>query len=223
MDVHASEQRDLRTDAGHAHRHARAALDDPAASPLVAIAWLSTHLGAVERVVYPAAQRRLPDGPARVVAQLRTDHRLHEAAYRLDRYTTGDVHLGGASRADLVDAVRRSLDEHEAGELALLDDLCAALEPAEQTDLAERMARTLLRSPTRPHPNVHHGRMRGVALWAEGIVDRTRDLLDSRVVPTPRRPVTPRAVTRWGAYVTGATVPSPHWLDAPERKDSPTP
>jgi hypothetical protein len=215
MDVHASEQRDLRTDVEHAHRHARAVLDDPTASPLAAVAWLSTHLGAVERVVYPLAKARVPDGPARVGAQLRTDQRLHVATHRLDRYATGDVHLGGASRRDLQEAVRLSLAEHEQGELALLDDLCAALAPAEQAELAERLARTLLRSPTRPHPSVHPGRMRGLALWAEGIVDRTRDLLDSRVVPTPRRPVSTRAVTRWGAYGTAATVASPQWQEQP--------
>lgn len=221
MDVHppqqASGQRDLRTDVEHAHRHARAALDDPAASPLAAVAWLATHLGAVEWVLYPAARSTLPDGPSRVPAQLSTDHRLHAAAHRLDRYATGDVHLGGASRVDLVTAVRRCLDEHEQGELALLDDLCRDLAAEDQTELAERLARALLRSPTRPHPDVHHGRFRGVALWAEGVVDRTRDLLDSRVVPTPRRPVTLRAVTRWGAYGTAGTVASPHWDDKPAR------
>ena len=77
---------------------------------------------------------------------------------------------------------------------------------AEQRErLGDDLARALLRAPTRPHPDTGHGRLvGGFAFWADGVVDRVRDSLDSRTVPTPRRVVVPRPVTRWGAYALGA-------------------
>ena len=66
---------DLLRDVGHAHRHAGAALDDPAQSPLAAVTWASAHLAAVTRVLHPLACRTLPDGRERTTTG-RMDGRL---------------------------------------------------------------------------------------------------------------------------------------------------
>ena len=204
----AGPARDLLRDVEHAHRHAGAALDDPAQSPLAAVTWGSAHLAAVTRVVHPLACRTLPHGRDRVRAQAKTDHRLELALWQLDRRLTGDVQLQRATVPSLVAAVRRALDAHAEQERSLISDLAERLTPEQQESLGEDLARALLRAPTRPHPDTRHGRLvGGLAFWADGIADRVRDSLDSRTVPTPRRAVVPRPMTRWGAYALGGALP----------------
>lgn len=204
----AGPARDLLRDVEHAHDRAGAALDDPAQTPLAAVTWGSAHLAAVTRVLHPLACRTLPDGRERVRAQALTDHRLELALWQLDRRLTGDVQLQAVDVPALVAAVRRALDAHAAQERSLVSDLSELLSPEQREQLGEDLARALLRAPTRPHPDTRHGRLvGGFAFWADGIVDRVRDSLDSRTVPTPRRMVVPRPVTRWGAYALGGVQP----------------
>lgn len=190
----------------HAHDAALAALDDPQRDSLGAVTWLSVHLAAVDRVVYRAAERAVPDGAARIAEQRRADHRLVEALWRLDRRLTGDVHQGAVPVATLEQEVRDLLAAHTAGEREVLQGLSAVLDDDALQALSGDLQQAMLRSPTRPHPDVPHGRRTsGVVSWLEGVVDRVRDLLDSRSVPTPHRePVLPR-VTRWGTYGTAGT------------------
>ena len=200
--------RDLLRDVEHAHRHAGAALDDPAQSPLAAVTWGSAHLAAVTRVLHPLACRTLPDGRERVRAQAATDRRLELALWQLDRRLTGDVQLQGVGVPALKAAVRRALDAHAELEHALVSDLAEHLEPEQRQQLEADLAAALLRAPTRPHPDTRHGRLiGGMAFWADGIADRVRDSLDSRTVPTPRRLPVRRPVTRWGAYALGGAPP----------------
>ena len=197
---------DLRQELARPHSHALAALDDPASSSLAAVSWGAAHLAAVERVLFPAACRALADGRQRVRAQQAVDHRLQVLLWQLDRRLTGDVHLRAVPVQALEDGVRRALQDHERAERALLAALDEVLSSEQQADLRERLAAALLRSPTRPHPDTRHGRFSGgLAFWFDGVVDRVRDTLDSRSVPTPHRTAVPRAVTRWGAYALGAT------------------
>ena len=204
----AGPARDLLRDVEHAHRHAGAALDDPAQSPLAAVTWGSAHLAAVTHVLHPLACGTLPDGRERVRAQVATDHRLELALWQLDRRLTGDVQLQRVGVPALVGAVRRALDAHAEQERALVADLAEHLAPERLEQVGADLARALLRAPTRPHPDTRHGRLvGGLAFWADGIVDRIRDSLDSRTVPTPRRVVVPRPMTRWGAYALGGALP----------------
>jgi hypothetical protein len=204
----AGPARDLLRDVEHAHRHAGAALDDPAQSPLAAVTWGSAHLAAVTRVLHPLACRTLPDGRERVRAQALTDRRLELALWQLDRRLTGDVQLQGVGVPALVAAVRRTLDAHAEQERALVTDLSERLTDDQREQLGEDLARALVRAPTRPHPDTRHGRLvGGLAFWADGVVDRVRDSLDSRTVPTPRRVAVPRPMTRWGAYALGGALP----------------
>lgn len=198
--VHPSEERRLRLAVEQGHEAALAVLDDPEASSLGAVAWLSVHLAAVDRVLYRAAER-LPDGAAQVTEQLHVDRALMQALWRLDRALTGDVHHRDVPVPRLERDVRELLTEHERGERRLLDALEAALDDDGQRELAQDLAKALPRSPTRPHPHVPHQRHgAGLVQWVESVVDRARDLMDSRVVPTPRPEPVLRRVTRWGAY-----------------------
>lgn len=199
---------DLLRDVEHDHRHADAALDDPAQSPLAAVTWASAHLAAVTRVLHPLACRTLPDGRERVRAQAATDHRLELALWELDRRLTGDVQLQHLAVPDLVAGVRRALEAHAEQERRLVTDLQESLTPEQREEVGQDLARTMLRAPTRPHPDTRHGRLvGGLAFWADGIADRIRDSMDSRIIPTPHRVPTPRRMTRWGAYALGGALP----------------
>lgn len=204
--------RDQRTpiDVEHAHERASDALDDPAVSSLVAVTWASAHLAAVQKVLYPLATRLLPDGRDRVDVQLAVDHRLQQVLWQLDRRLTGDVHLRSMSVDVLEAEVRRTLLDHTAGERSLVTDLDAVIEPRQRRALADGLATAMLRGPTRPHPNTRHGRYAGgLAFWFDGVLDRARDGLDSRIVPTPHRTGASRPMTRWGAYALGSPCERP--------------
>lgn len=195
----------------HAHWHAAAALDDRDANSLVAVSWASAHLAAVERVLYPLAARTLPDGPGRVRRQLAVDHRLQQILWALDRRLTGDIHLGRESVRELEDGVRRRLREHVDAERTLIADLRSALGPERQSAVSDELSRAMMRGPTRPHPNTGHSRLTGgLPFWFGGAVDRVRDALDSRSVPTPHREPVPRPLARWGAYLLGVPYQRPH-------------
>jgi len=210
--VHPAPDRDGLHEVARPHGHARAALDDPSVNPLVAVTWASAHLASVARVLHPVAARVLPQGRAVVARQAAVDRRLQQALWRLDRRLTGDVHLSRAPVADLVEDVREALAQHEEGEARLVAGLRAVLDTRQQRDLGDRLAAVLLRSPTRPHP--HTGTRRALALpfRLEALVDRVRDAMDNRAVPTPHRVARPRRLGRWGAYLLG--VPGPADPDA---------
>ena len=189
----------------HPHEQALAVLDDPAQNSLAAVTWAAAHLAAVEKVLHPLACRTLPDGRDRVRAQVAVDHRLQLVLWQLDRRLTGDVHLQNVPVQSLEDGVRRALQAHALREHAMVEALREVLPPEQQQDLVDRLARALMQGPTRPHPDTRHGRFAGgVAFWFDGVVDRLRDSMDSRSVPTPHRTPVPRPVTRWGAYALGA-------------------
>lgn len=217
-DVHAPEQGDLLTALEHAHRHTLAALDDPQVNSLAAVTWASAHLAAVARVLYPLAGRTLPEGHDRVRTSLAVDHRLQQALFRLDRRLTGDVHLRHMPVPALEDEVRRALRQHVGTERRLAEDLLAVLSPQEQQDLSDELATTLLRSPTRPHPYTRHSGLGGGLVFAlDAVVDRARDSLDSRIVPTPHRTPVRRPLTRWGAYALGSPYETSQSEDRPSR------
>jgi hypothetical protein len=197
-----------------AHQRAVAALDDPGVNSLVAVAWAAGHLAAVARVLYPAAVQILPQGRDRAQKQLAVDHRLQQDLWRLDRLLTGDARLKGRSVGDVENAVRRGLQEHVTGAHRLIADLQAALGRPAQQDLEEELAVALRDGPTRPHPYTPHDHVAGRrTFWFWGAMDRTRDLLDSRSVPTPHRVAVPRPLGRWGAYLLGVS-------DRPSRRSS---
>ena len=203
-DADAGTSPELLTELGHAHEHVLDGLDDPSENTFAAVTWASAHLAAVDRVLYPAACAALDDGRERVRALQAVDKRLQLVLWELDRRLTGDVHLRRVPVQVLENGVRRALQAHVEGETALVHDLVRVLSAEQQRELVTRLATALLRSPTRPHPDTRHGRRSsGLTFWFDGVVDRIRDSLDSRIVPTPHRTSVPRPVTRWGAYALG--------------------
>lgn len=210
LDVHPAPDRAGLADLAHAHRHARAALDDPGTSSLVAVTWASAHLAAVGRALHPVAERVLPDGHEQVRAAQAVDRRLQQALWELDRRLTGDVHLARRPVPALEAQVREALAAHESAEDRLVAALRERLDPDEEARLGEHLAACLLRAPTRPHPDTRHGRFTGAGgFWFGGVVDRVRDRLDSRDVPTPHRVPVPRRLGRWGAYFLGVPFDRP--------------
>ena len=204
--VHASPDPGL-GDVEHAHGHVRDALGDASVNPLVAVTWGSAHLASVARVLHPVAARALPQGPELVAWQIAADRRLQQALWRLDRRLTGDVHLSRAPVHELEQGVRDALDLHEQGEARLVAGLREVLDATEQRELGDRLAAVLLRSPTRPHPHAGSRRAWAVPFWFDALVDRARDAMDNRDVPTPHRVAPPQRLGRWGAYLLG--VPDP--------------
>jgi hypothetical protein len=193
-----------------AHEHVRAALDDAETSSLVAVAWAATHLAAVERTLYPAAARTVPDGRRLVRSQLGCDRRLHQALWRLDRRLTGDANASPRSVDITEDEVRRALRQHAAGERSLVGQLERLLDVEAQRALAEQLDDAVLQAPSRPHPNTPHLRLTGGALFKlDALVDRWRDLMESRPESTPRRRRPARRPGRWGSYLMAMPYPDP--------------
>ena len=192
---------DLRTCVETAHEQALGALAGPTTDPLAAVAWCSVHLAAVDSVLHPAAVRQLPGG-RKQVARLRTvDRLLQQAVCRLDRRMTGDVHLVDQPVAVFEQEARRRLEAHVEAERAVLAALVEVLEDGEQQALAERLQAATAAAPTRPHPHNRHTPLGGLVTRVDATVDRIRDLMDNRVVPTPHRPVTVLPRGRWASYL----------------------
>lgn len=185
------------------HDAAARALRDPGQS-LDAVAWISAHLAAVDRVLYPAVRRGQPNGRRVLRAQCSTDRRLLDAVWRLDRRLTGDGRNASLTLPAALASVQQHLDDHSAGERRLLDAV-ADLDEATRRGVVTRLREMTERAPTRPHPLAPHAP--GVATLAfriDALVDGVRDALDARHIPVPRRRRRPRAPGRWGLYALGA-------------------
>ncbi len=192
----------------HPHDQALAALRDPETSSLAAVSWGATHLASVARVLHPQARRVLPHGRARLRSVVEADRRLQRALWRLDRRLTGDVHVAAQEVRNLEQDVEVALQEHARREHDLLDELVDQVPQREQEVLATRIADAVRSAPTRPHPDAPTSGVAGaLAYRIDAGADHLRDLMDSRVVPTPHDVRAPQAVSRWGAYVMGAPFP----------------
>lgn len=199
---------ELTSAAADPHQRALAALDDPEHGSHAAVAWCSAHLCAADSVLYTAAQRRLPDGRKRVAALRVLDHRLQQALCLLDRRVTGDVHLAGVAIEAYAEAVRSRLQAHAEAEAQLIEELTVDLSVQDEQELCVRLTKAMLHAPTRPHPYTRHSPLSRLIARLDATVDRVRDVLDNRVVPTPQRPRTPCVPGRWGSYLMAQPYPS---------------
>ena len=198
---------DLLAVATDPHDRALAALDDPGTGALAAVAWLSGHLVGADCVLYTAAERHTRNGRQRVRDLRAVDHALQQALCRLDRRMTGDVHLVDVPVADVAQQVRDRLLVHADAERRLVASLRAVLGPAEQQALAEALRAATLDAPSRPHPHTRHTPLSPLVARVDAVVDRVRDTLDNRVVPTGRPPAAARASGRWSCYLMGVPYP----------------
>ena len=198
---------DLRSSVEGPHELALAGLAGRDPDRLAAVAWCSAHLAAVDRVLYAAAEQRLPDGPQRVHDLRGIDQLVQQAVLRLDRRLTGDTHLSELPVDELADEVRVALREHADHEHALVDELQRVLDRAEQEALTDQLVTAMRHAPTRPHPHTPHTPLSGLVGYVDAGVDRVRDLMDNRVVPTPHDTRPPRVPGRWASYLMGVPYP----------------
>lgn len=189
------------------HTRALAALESPDGDALAAVAWCSAHLAAADCVLYAWARRHVRNGRQRVRAARAVDHALQRSLCRLDRRLTGDVHLVDVTVDDLVCEVRGRLLLHVDSERRLVESLQAVLDQSLQEELADRLREATADAPSRPHPHTRHTPLAPLLARIDAGVDRVRDVMDNRVVPTAHPPRTPRRAGRWGCYLMGTPYP----------------
>lgn len=168
-----------------AHCWSEHALSEPGRTALDSVWWLSTHLATVERVVHPVAARALPDGARIVREQRRRAGDIIRALWTLEHALTGD----GRVRRSVPDVVRRLAElvrDHSVAEDDLVARLGEVLPDPMLSLLRRRYADAIGHAPTRPHPVSARRPALAAALFrVEGVLDRARDVLDSR--HSPRR------------------------------------
>ena len=166
-----------------AHCWSEHALGEPGRTALDSVWWLSTHLATVERVVHPVASRALPDGARIVSDQRRRAADIIRALWTLEHALTGD----GRVRRSVPDVVRRLaalVRDHSATEDELVARLDEVLPEPMLSLLHRRYADAVRHAPTRPHPVSARRPVLAAALFrVEGVLDRARDVLDSRHAP----------------------------------------
>jgi hypothetical protein len=201
---------DLRSVISHAEDEAERLLDPAEGAPLDAVAWLSAHIAALDRAVYPVARRSGPDGRQLVARNRDIIARLVRLLRVVERRHSGDGLASGLSADRLFANLRSVVEEHHAAEAELVDRLVAVLSAADQEDLIDAYESALSHAPTRPHPYLSHG---GLVFRFDSLRDRILDAMDGRHVPIPRV-VKPHIIPgRWGSYLLG----NPH--SKPEESD----
>jgi hypothetical protein len=163
---------------------------DVDAEPLAAIVALSRHLATAERVLYPVARHRLPDGRARVEEQHGLASALQRTLWFTERRLTGDVRVAELEPDGLLDRLHEQIEAHDKAERDLLEQLSAVLSATEQERLAERFEQEWSHAPTRPHPSqARRPALARLAFRADAFVDRIRDALDNRTTQPPAPPL----------------------------------
>jgi hypothetical protein len=191
---------DLRSVVTHAEAEAERLLDTAGTAPLDIVAWLSAHIAALDRAVYPVAKHALPDGPAVVAMHRDITARLARTLRVIERRHSGDVLAAGLNSDRLFASLRILVDEHHLAESQLVDRLVDTLSPTEQDELIASYESALEHAPTRPHPHLSRG---ALMFRIDGLRDRILDAMDGRHVPVPRlvkQHITPG---RWGSYFMG--------------------
>ena len=192
----------LAVTAAAAHNRARAALARPD-RVMDAVVWLSAHLTAMEHVVYPFIRTNLPMHRADLEVQRRLTRRMQRTLRLLEQHLAGDGLAPPGSSDRLRGELMALIDEHEAGEAALLACLSDIADEA-ALDLAERYDQAIGHGPTRPHPHgPHRGKLGALTYTLDAARDHILDVLDSRHVPLPRPPRPHQEVGRWGRYLLG--------------------
>lgn len=171
----------------------------------------SQHNAALLDVLVPAARARLPHGAQRA-AEFVAASRLYEHA--LNGVKAKLYHSAHAPRATWA-AVWSEVDEAFRTvwkiELALVADLAGA-RTASDPDWAERLHRSELKAPTRPHPHIPHQGVAGQAARAVARrVDAFWDAAEGRMTPRPMRSHDRAHDSLLTQYLLG----DPHLEDAP--------
>jgi hypothetical protein len=152
------------------------------------LATLSRHLAAVEDVVFPAARRRISDGPRLVARHVRLSRGLELAMRALEGSFYGDSYYPAEVRDLLWERMDQLLALHDDAERSMVEILTSRLSPPERRTLIVKYAEAEESAPTRPHPYSPHSTWLSPAqhrLWA--IADRAMDSMDNRIIPSVRK------------------------------------
>lgn len=171
----------------------------------------SQHNAALLDVLVPAARTRLPHGAQRasefVAASRHYEHALNAVKAKL-YHSAHAPHATWASVWAEVDEAFRTVWKIE---LALVADLASA-RTASDPDWAERLHRSELTAPTRPHPHIPHQGVAGQAARAVARrVDAFWDAAEGRMTPRPTRARDRAHDSLLTQYLLG----DPHMADAP--------
>ena len=148
------------------------------------LATTSRHLNAVESVLLPMAQKRIPDSAELVHEYVQASKDLEMALVNAKGREYGSAYAVTMRWPEVWAAVRPRLERERELELEVAERLSAELDEAEAAELVERLDRTEPDAPSRPHPHAPHlgatGRLARRVLHA---VDSFWDATEGRIVP----------------------------------------
>jgi hypothetical protein len=170
--------------------------DGPALWGYRALAWLSGHLAAMHRAVYPAARRRLGENQ-QLLQRCRAEARETAWALRvLQSHLAGDGGTGAREPGIADTWLQQCLDEYRSAEHALIAWMHKRLTAQEHEHLAAAYRAALTHAPTRPHPRGPHTGWPGHAAFRfHALWDGLLDAVDSR--PGVRRTERSTPVRAW--------------------------
>ena len=174
------------------------------------VTWLSAHLAALDRAVYPVVRRSLPDGRALVAVHRQQVSRISHLLRVLERHYSGDILAAAVDSGSITEELRPLVAEHYRAVSSLVGSLSEVLDQPAQEALAADYERALRQAPTRPHPHLAHaGPLTPVVFWMDSARDRLLDTMDGRLIAVPRRPRRQVKPGLWGSY----------WLGQPQHGD----
>lgn len=138
---------------------------------------LSVHAAIEEQVLYPEAERALPEGEALAREALDEHAEAKEVLAELDDIAPSDAGFDAKVR-NLIADVRHHVEEEET---EMFPKLRAALSSDELDDMGRKLERAKSMAPTRPHPHAPStppGNL--VAGPMAAVVDRVRDAAAGR-------------------------------------------
>lgn len=198
-----------------AHDRARMVLTGSDASFMDAVVWLSAHLTAMERVIYPEMTKLL-SGRRTELQRLHISARRMQTGLRaLEQRCAGDGMMAARSLGDLRDRMLVLIEENAALEHALLARLADVVDDEAAESLVARYEHAVRHGPTRPHPHgPRRGRLGRLAYVVDAMRDHALDVVDSRRVPLPKDALSRRGLGRWGYYALGVANPQ-EWRPQP--------
>lgn len=172
--------------AAHTHpQHSRG--DYPETDTFLAVA--ARHVAGVSAALAPQVRHDLPDGDARAKDFIHQVRRLEVALCQTKARLYGEAHAIHRSWVEVWTDVRRELEQVLETEQRLVDELAAHLDRNASHELALRLHRAELHSPTRPHPYLPHlGVVGAVARRVAHTVDSFWDTTEGRMIPEPVHP-----------------------------------
>jgi hypothetical protein len=196
----------------YAESEAQRLMDSADTAPLDVVVWLSAHLAAMERAVYPTVKRRLPDGAVVVAAHRGIAGRLNKTLRVVERHHSGDLLAAGLDPVRMMTNLRELVDEHHDAQVILVERLSRELSAADREAMANAYEAALEHAPTRPHSHLPRS---AVMFRIDALRDKILDTMDGRHVPVPRIPRQWFTPGRWGSYLLGQ--PHDHAADDPRR------